>query len=111
MGYLGFWVTQNGIRPINKKVEDMVNMTPSRTQKQVRAFVGLVKYYMSMWEKCSHLLQPLTEIVSNNVKTCSVPRRPLCYHSVVGSENHLFIVEIGPICDKEVQLIFSIKLI
>ena len=33
--------------------------------------------------------------------TCSSPRRPLRSHSLVCSENHLFIVGIGPIRDKE----------
>ena len=33
MEYLGFWVTRDRIRPINKKVEDMVNMTPKKTSK------------------------------------------------------------------------------
>ena len=68
MGYLGFWVTRNGIRPINKKVEAIVNMTPPTRQKQMREFIGLVKYYREMWSKQSHLLNPLTELTSNKVK-------------------------------------------
>ena len=42
MKYLGFRVTRTGIRPINKKIEAIVNMTPSKNQKQVRSFIGLV---------------------------------------------------------------------
>ena len=33
--------------------------------------------------------------------TCSSPRRPLCSHSLVCSENYLFILGIGLIFDKE----------
>ena len=33
MEYLGFWVTQKGIRPINKKIEAIVNMTPPKNEK------------------------------------------------------------------------------
>ena len=33
--------------------------------------------------------------------TCSRPRHPLCSHSLVFSENQLFIVGIVTICDKE----------
>ena len=58
------WVTRNGIRPVNKKVEAIVNMTPPKNVKHVRAFIGLVKYYRDMWAKRSHLLQPLTELMS-----------------------------------------------
>ena len=34
-------------------------------------------------------------------KTCSTPRGPLRSHYMVCSENHLFIVGIGPIRDKD----------
>ena len=43
MKYLGFWVTWTGIRPVNEKVESIVNMTPPINQKQLRSFIGLVK--------------------------------------------------------------------
>ena len=34
IGYLVFWVNQNGIQHDFKKVEDRVNMTPQNTQKK-----------------------------------------------------------------------------
>ena len=67
MGYLGFWVTRNGDRPINKKVEAMVNMMPPKRQKYACMFIGLVNYFMYMWARRSHLLQPLTALTSNKV--------------------------------------------
>ena len=51
MEYLGFWVTRNGIRPVNRKVEAIVNMTPPNNIIQVHVFVGLVNYYMDMWSR------------------------------------------------------------
>ena len=68
MVYLGFWVTRIGIRPINKKVEAIINMTPPKDQKQVRSRIGLVNEYRDMWSKQSHLLQPLTALTSKKVK-------------------------------------------
>ena len=68
MEYLGFRVTWNGIQPINKKVEAIINMMPPKTPKQVHAFIGLVKYYMDVWDKRSYLLHPLTVLTSNKVK-------------------------------------------
>ena len=41
---------------------------PQKSQKQVRAFIGLVNYYMGMWAKRSHLLHPFTSLTSNKVK-------------------------------------------
>ena len=68
MEYLGFWVTQTDIRPINKKVGAILIMTPPENQKQVRSFIGLVNYYIDMWSKRPHLLQPLTVLTSKKVK-------------------------------------------
>ena len=28
MEYLGFWVTHNGVKPINRKIESITNMAP-----------------------------------------------------------------------------------
>ena len=67
MVYLYFWVTWTGIRPVNKKVESIVNMTPPKNQKQVRSFMALVNYYRYIWAKRSHLLQPLTALTSKKV--------------------------------------------
>ena len=58
MEYLGLWVTLTGTQTINKKIEAIVNIAPPKNQKQVRSFIGLVKYYSDMWSKRSHLLQP-----------------------------------------------------
>ena len=62
MEYLGFWVTLIGIRLLNKKVETIVNMMPPKNITQVREFVDLVNYYMYIWYRRSHLLQPLTAL-------------------------------------------------
>ena len=68
MEYLGFWVTQNVIQPINKKVETIVKMTIPRRQKQVSSFIGFVNYYWDRWDRSSNLLLPLTAFTSNKVK-------------------------------------------
>ena len=68
MKYLGFWVTWTGIRPVNEKVESIVNMTPPINQKQLRSFIGLVNYCSYMWGNFSHLIQPLTALMSKKVK-------------------------------------------
>ena len=42
-------------------------MTPPINQKQVSSCIGLVKYYGDMWEKHSHLSEPLTALTLNKV--------------------------------------------
>ena len=61
-------MTWTGIQPVDKKVEAIVNMMPPINKKQLGSFIGLVKYYRDMWDKRSHLLQPLTELTSKKVK-------------------------------------------
>ena len=33
MEYLGFWVTRNGVKTVNKKIEPITNMAPSTSRK------------------------------------------------------------------------------
>ena len=53
--YLGYILTRNGIKPVPGKVSDSV--------KELRRFLGMVQYYQDIWEKRSHLLAPLTDLV------------------------------------------------
>ena len=69
MECLGLWVTRTGIRPINKKVEAIVNMTPPKNTKEVRSFIGIVNYYRYMWAKRLHLLHPLNALTLHKVKS------------------------------------------
>ena len=64
--YLGYWITQEGIQPIPKKVEAIRALEPPQTKKQLRSFIGMVNYYRDMWIHRSHILQPLTELTSKN---------------------------------------------
>ena len=63
--YLGFGITQYGIRPLNKKIEAINNMTPPTTWKGVHKFIGLFNYYRYVWVSRSHTLKPLTNLMSN----------------------------------------------
>ena len=60
MEYLRLWVTLNGICLIKTKVESIVNITPLKNKKQVRAFISLANYYRDMQARWPHLIQPLT---------------------------------------------------
>ena len=67
MEHLGIWVNQTGIRPINKKLEDIVNMTPPKNRKEVHEFIGMVNYYIDMCAKRSHLIHFFTALMINKV--------------------------------------------
>ena len=62
MEYIDFWVTRNGAKPINRKIEDMTNLAPPTSRKEVRKFVGVIKHYRNMWPRWSHTLVTLTKL-------------------------------------------------
>ena len=56
------------------------------------------------WSPCDWPARPLELLGA--YWTCSSPRCPLRSHSLVCTENNLFIVGIGPILNKKIELIF-----
>ena len=64
--YLGYWVTRDGIKPLAKKVEAILNIDEPKTRKQVRRFIGMINYYRDMWIRRSETLAPLTALTSKN---------------------------------------------
>ena len=44
MEYLDFWVTCNGVKPINRKIEAISNMNSPTYQKEVRNFIRVLNY-------------------------------------------------------------------
>ena len=68
MEYLGSWLTCNGIKFVDLKMQAMKNMKPPTYQKEVHQFVGVLNYYRGIWARRSHTLAPLTNITSRKVK-------------------------------------------
>jgi hypothetical protein len=67
--YLGFLLTRNGIKPVTKKVEAILNSKqPPKSAKEVRRFIGMINFYRDMWKHRSTLLAPLTELTSNKFR-------------------------------------------
>jgi hypothetical protein len=65
--YLGYWLTRQGIQPQPKKVEAILRISPPKTKRQLRRFIGMVNFYRDMWKRRSHILAPLTSMVSKDV--------------------------------------------
>jgi hypothetical protein len=66
--YLGYWITQDSIQPLPKKVAAIQRIAPPTTRKQLRSFSGMINYYRDMWAKHFELLAPLSHLMSKNVK-------------------------------------------
>ncbi len=61
--YLGYELTREVIKPQPKKVEAILALTLPQNDKQLRRFLGMVKYYRDLWERQSKMLLSLTNLV------------------------------------------------
>jgi hypothetical protein len=68
INYLGYEITRDGIQQQPKKVEAILKLSLPKTKRQLRHFLGMINYNIYMWENRSHMLAPLTGLVSPLVK-------------------------------------------
>ena len=61
--YLGYLLTREGIRPVLKKVQAMLDLSPPSNVKELCRVLGVIQYYRDFWGKRSHLLTPLADLV------------------------------------------------
>ena len=60
--YLGFLLTNKGVKPQPKKIEAMKRIKPPKNTKQLKSFLGMVNFYRDLWPKRSEVLAPLTKL-------------------------------------------------
>ena len=65
--YLGYDISQEGIRPQAKKIEAIKALQPPKTRKQLRSLIGMINFYRDCWRGRSHLLSPLTRLMSKSI--------------------------------------------
>ena len=66
--YLGHILSATGIRPLPAKTHTIQHMQPPTTPKQVRAFLGLVRYYRKFIKGFTKIAKPLTLLTRQQVK-------------------------------------------
>ena len=66
--YLRHILGMEGIRPVPAKTEAIKAMHPPVNQKQVRAFLGLVRYYRKFIKNFAKIAKPLTMLTHMDVK-------------------------------------------
>ena len=61
--HLGFHITRDGIKPLDKKVQAILNLDRPKILRDVRRIIGMVQYYRYLRGKRSHVLAPLSDLV------------------------------------------------
>lgn len=66
--YLGFVLSEKGVRPNPDKVESIVNFERPTSVRSLRRFLGMVNYYRRFIDKFSELTAPLTDLLKGKPK-------------------------------------------
>ena len=62
--YLGYHISRNSIGPQPRKIEAILNLGVPKPVCDVRRILVVVQYYGDMWPRRSHMLAPLTDLIS-----------------------------------------------
>ena len=62
--FLGYLITPDGLKPLQSKIKAILAMKKPKNLKQLCSFLGLVTFYRDMWPQWSHVLTPLTNLLS-----------------------------------------------
>lgn len=66
--YLGFVIDGKTLRPIDDKVQTILNVSPPMTKKTLRSFLGMISFYRSFIDHASSLTSPLSDMLKKGVK-------------------------------------------
>lgn len=80
--YLGKVVGRGQVRPVQSKVEAILNYPPPTTRRELRRFLGMVGYYRSFCKNFSAFASPLTDLLSSKVTYNWTPRSQAAFESV-----------------------------
>jgi len=72
--YLGFIMTQEGVKPHPKKVSAILGLKPAKNVRQLRGIIGLANYYRDMWPHRAHIMKPLTDASGKRLRGTSSPK-------------------------------------
>jgi hypothetical protein len=60
--YLGFIISEEGIKPDPKNIESVANFKPPKSLKELQSLVGACSYFRKFIPSFSHIMKPLYEL-------------------------------------------------
>ena len=86
--YLGYILTREGIKPQPEKCTAILALKRPENIKSLRKFLGMVQYYRDLWEKRSHLIAPLTDLIGECGETKTTKKKKIKKKPFYWSEVH-----------------------
>ena len=68
MSFLGYIISEEGIRVDPKKIEVIIEWKPTRNVTEVHSFLGLASYYRRFVKGFSMTAAPMTRLLQKNVR-------------------------------------------
>ena len=65
--YLGYQIGRGGVKPEQRKIEAILEMSRPQTKKEVRTFLGITGYYRRFVQNYATITEPLTELTRKNL--------------------------------------------
>ena len=78
--YLGHLISDEGIQPLQEKLESIAKMPVPQNMKQVKQFLGLVGYYRKFIPRFSDIARPLTQLTQKNEGFNWTTECDKCFH-------------------------------
>jgi len=66
--YVGFWVTTQGYKPLESRIQGILDMQPLKSKKDVRTFIGMINFIKNHIPKRAAILEPLTRLTKEMEK-------------------------------------------
>ncbi len=73
--FLWYILTRGGIKPQPKKVQAIFPLYPPNNVNKLWRFLGMLQYYRDMWQNCSEMLAPLTDLVGECRETKTTKKK------------------------------------
>ena len=105
--YLGYILTRDGIKPQPEKCTAILALKRPENVKSLRKFLGMVQYYRDLWEKRSHLIAPLTDLIGECGETKATRKKKTKKKKFYWSDVHEQAFEaIKKVIAREVMLAY-----
>ena len=77
--YLGHLISAEGIQPLPEKLESIAKMPAPKNPKEVKQFLGLVRYYRKFVPRFADILRVLTHLTKKDIEFKWTPECENCF--------------------------------